>query len=33
MQSASFVNYEKEWWHYTLNNEPFQNNYFNFPVN
>ena len=31
MSHNGFKNYEKEWWHYTLKNEPFQS-YFNFPV-
>ena len=32
MESHGFVNYDKEWWHYTLANEPFADTYFNFPV-
>ena len=32
MEKHGFVNYEKEWWHYTLRNEPYPNTYFNFPV-
>jgi len=27
-----FINYEQEWWHYTLENEPYPDTYFNFPV-
>jgi D-alanyl-D-alanine dipeptidase len=27
-----FKPYSKEWWHFTLQNEPFPNTYFNFPV-
>ncbi len=27
-----FNPYEKEWWHFTLANEPFPKTYFNFPV-
>ena len=27
MQKAGFRNYSKEWWHYTLNNEPNKNQY------
>jgi D-alanyl-D-alanine dipeptidase len=23
---------DSEWWHFTLNNEPFPDTYFNFPV-
>ncbi len=32
MEKHGFVNYEKEWWHYTLKNEPYPDTYFNFPV-
>ncbi|CAF4344555.1 unnamed protein product, partial [Adineta steineri] len=32
MEQAGFVNYAKEWWHYTLKNEPFPNTYFDFDV-
>ena len=32
MEKHGFRNYDKEWWHYTLNNEPFSNTYFDFPV-
>ena len=31
MSNNGFKNYQKEWWHYTLKNEPFQK-YFNFLV-
>ena len=31
MSHNGFKNYQKEWWHYTLKNEPFQK-YFNFLV-
>ena len=31
MSNNGFKNYSKEWWHFTLENEPFQK-YFNFPV-
>ncbi len=27
-----FAPYEKEWWHFTLRNEPFPDTYFDFPV-
>ncbi|MDD4356891.1 MAG: M15 family metallopeptidase, partial [Smithellaceae bacterium] len=27
-----FKNYDKEWWHFTLVNEPYPDTYFNFPV-
>ena len=33
MEAAGFTNYDQEWWHYTLNNEPFADQYFDFPVN
>lgn len=32
MESAGFKNYSKEWWHYTLKNEPYPDSYFSFPV-
>ncbi|MBQ49901.1 MAG: D-alanyl-D-alanine dipeptidase [Zetaproteobacteria bacterium] len=32
MERFGFVNYEKEWWHYTLKEEPFTDQYFNFEV-
>ncbi|MFD0991325.1 M15 family metallopeptidase [Mariniflexile jejuense] len=32
MLKYGFKNYPKEWWHFTLKNEPFPNTYFNFPV-
>jgi zinc D-Ala-D-Ala dipeptidase len=32
MQRRGFRGYAKEWWHFTLRNEPFPNNYFDFPV-
>lgn len=32
MQRHGFDNYPKEWWHYTLRDEPYPNHYFNFPV-
>ena len=33
MEAAGFTNYDQEWWHYTLDNEPFPDQYFDFPVN
>lgn len=30
MVSAGFSSYEKEWWHFTLKNEPYPNTYFDF---
>lgn len=32
MEKNGFGNYDKEWWHYTLKDEPYPNKYFNFPV-
>ncbi|MGJ5642280.1 M15 family metallopeptidase [Formosa sp. S-31] len=32
MQKHGFRSYSKEWWHFTLRNEPFKDQYFNFPV-
>lgn len=32
MLAAGFVPYADEWWHFTLKNEPFPQQYFNFPV-
>ena len=32
MEKYGFRNYRKEWWHYTLRNEPFPNTYFNFII-
>ena len=32
MLKHGFRNYTKEWWHFTLKNEPFPNTYFNFPI-
>lgn len=32
MLLCGFVPYDNEWWHFTLNNEPFPKTYFNFPV-
>ena len=33
MLANSFKPYENEWWHFTLKNEPFPKNYFNFSIN
>ena len=30
--ASGFIPYEKEWWHFTLKNEPFPETYFNFIV-
>jgi zinc D-Ala-D-Ala dipeptidase len=32
MARRGFRGYAKEWWHFTLRNEPFPNTYFDFPV-
>lgn len=32
MLKHGFKNYNKEWWHFTLINEPFPHTYFDFPV-
>ncbi|GAA2349175.1 M15 family metallopeptidase [Dactylosporangium salmoneum] len=32
MADGGFTNYPKEWWHYTLDHEPFPDTYFDFPV-
>ena len=32
MQQAGFLPYDKEWWHFTLGNEPFPDTWFDFPV-
>jgi D-alanyl-D-alanine dipeptidase len=32
MRRHGFVRYAKEWWHFTLANEPFPHTYFDFPV-
>ena len=32
MQRRGFRPYAKEWWHFTLRNEPFPNSYFDFPI-
>lgn len=32
MLEAGFKPYSKEWWHFTLENEPFPKTYFDFPI-
>jgi D-alanyl-D-alanine dipeptidase len=32
MTRGGFRPYDREWWHFTLNNEPFPDTYFDFPV-
>ncbi|GAB3453433.1 D-Ala-D-Ala dipeptidase VanX [Actinophytocola sediminis] len=32
MAAGGFRSYEREWWHYTLNDEPYPDDYFDFPI-
>ncbi len=32
MEKHGFVPYPKEWWHFTLKNEPYPGTYFDFPI-
>jgi D-alanyl-D-alanine dipeptidase len=32
MEKHGFMNYEKEWWHFTLRDEPFPTTYFDFVI-
>ncbi|MEU4246975.1 D-Ala-D-Ala dipeptidase VanX [Amycolatopsis sp. NPDC026612] len=32
MEDCGFEAYEREWWHYSLKNEPYPDSYFDFPV-
>jgi len=32
MEKHGFRNYDKEWWHYTLKNEPYPDTYFDFVI-
>ncbi|PXY18799.1 D-Ala-D-Ala dipeptidase VanX [Prauserella muralis] len=32
MESCGFRRYDTEWWHYTLEDEPFPDTYFDFPI-
>lgn len=32
MEKHGFRNFEKEWWHYTLDNEPYPSTYFDFGI-
>lgn len=32
MQAVGFENYHLEWWHFTLENEPFKDTYFDFEI-
>jgi D-alanyl-D-alanine dipeptidase len=32
MEDSGFDRYDSEWWHYTLNDEPYPGTYFDFPI-
>jgi D-alanyl-D-alanine dipeptidase len=32
MEACGFRSYEREWWHYTLEDEPYPDTYFDFPI-
>ena len=32
MEQRGFVNYELEFWHFTLSSEPYPSKYFDFPI-
>ncbi len=32
MEASGFSSYEREWWHYTLEDEPFPDTYFDLPI-
>jgi D-alanyl-D-alanine dipeptidase len=32
MEVSGFASYEREWWHYTLTDEPFPDTYFDLPI-
>lgn len=32
LERQGFVNYDKEWWHYTYRPEPYPDTYFDFPI-
>jgi D-alanyl-D-alanine dipeptidase len=32
MKKHGFAPYPQEWWHFTLEDEPFPNTYFDFPI-
>ncbi|MFD2420223.1 D-Ala-D-Ala dipeptidase VanX [Amycolatopsis pigmentata] len=32
METCGFLSYDREWWHYTLKNEPYPDTYFDFPI-
>ncbi|TDV45395.1 D-Ala-D-Ala dipeptidase VanX [Actinophytocola oryzae] len=32
MEACGFSSYDREWWHYTLTDEPYPDRYFDFPI-
>jgi zinc D-Ala-D-Ala dipeptidase len=32
MEAWGFRSYDREWWHYTLKDEPYPDTYFDFPI-
>jgi zinc D-Ala-D-Ala dipeptidase len=32
MEASGFSSYDREWWHYTLKEEPYPDTYFDFPI-
>lgn len=32
MEASGFRRYDREWWHYTLHDEPYPDTYFDFPI-
>jgi zinc D-Ala-D-Ala dipeptidase len=32
MEACGFSSYDREWWHYTLKDEPYPDTYFDFPI-
>jgi D-alanyl-D-alanine dipeptidase len=32
MEACDFASYDREWWHYTLRDEPYPDIYFDFPI-
>ena len=32
MEACGFSAYDREWWHYTLKDEPYPDTYFDFPI-
>jgi D-alanyl-D-alanine dipeptidase len=32
METSGFSSYDREWWHYTLKDEPYPDTYFDFPI-